>query len=581
MRNRTALLLLVPALLLGCGGEGSSSTGGIAEETQNFSLGAVRGDAPTTVKLSITKPFYPAAEVELAEAPTGPFEPKADLLPLSADNGPEVPFWVTFTPPSAPAPALQQGTIRLLFRSPGGARAHLTLQLHAEVETPSARLLQTEVSAGRAAVGETVRFGVYVVNTSVATPIVVTGVTPPEGEFSIAPDAAHAPFPVGPGSRAFVWLTYTPEGEWQSTSLLQVHHSAAPEPLEATVVGTGIAPRLVSEYPYVPLDPVTFESDWVTLDVPAEAVGIFLEVWGDPSSSLIDLIGLEGPSGVVYETPAMTGPLGWLSNYPAGGRGYLNVELPDSAEPAVQLVRGGGTYRFRLRDSAFATHGLFVRATVSQRAAGAVREGTLDLHVFLADGLLIADRSDPMSDVRLDAAMKTIDAVLGRNSIRLGTVSYSFLDPVYDTLADPAEAENLIAANTASLAEGALNLFFVKDMSYGVTSVAGATPGPVANGTPYSGVVIDFDAADATTVGITAAHEIGNYLGHFDPAAGGVLLLPEEAYSVLRHPLLNPGLPEDLVSPPESTNEAWILALVEMMPPVSTWCGTCVRPPAR
>jgi hypothetical protein len=438
--------------------------------------------------------------------------------------------------------------------------------------------METQVSAGNAAVGETVRFGVYLENTSAVTPITVTDVTLPPGELSIDPAGLALPMPVAPGSRLYVRLLYAPEGEWNATSVMRVYHSAGVDPLEATVAGAGIAPLLVTDYGYVPLDPLTSESDWLTLEVPAEGVSIFLEAWGDPTASLIDLIGFEGPSGAVYETYGLAGPLGWLGNYPAGARGYLNILLPDSDLPAVQLVRGGGTYRFRLRDSAFVTGELHVRATVSQRAAGMVREGTLDLRVLLADGLAIADRSDPMSDPKLAAAMKTIDAILGMSGIRLGTISFSFMDPSYNTLADETEAENLLAVNTAGLAEGPLNLFFVGDMSYGVAGVSGALPGPRANGTPYSGVVIDFGAADGITVGATAAHEIGHYLGH---VGAEVILPPNEAYPVLRHPLLNPGLPQDLLSPPESTNSAMILAMVDMMASAGTWCGTCGHPPLR
>ena len=568
MRTASAFVLLAVALLFGCSGGGSSSGTDIQEQVQSFPLGLLRGDVPTTMSLSIKKPFHLPGTVELAEAPTGAFQPAAGTLPMPAASGPEVSLWLTFTPPGAPAAALQEGTIRLLFRRTSGEAVPVTLLLQAQIETPSARLMQTQVPAGNAALGETVRFGVYVQNTSAVTPITVTGVTLPPGEFSIDPAGPALPMPVAAGSRFYLGLLYAPEGEWNATSLMRVHHSAAAEPLEATLAGTGIAPLVVFDYGPVPLDPVSFESGWLALDVPAEAVSISLEAWGDPAASVIDLIGFEGPSGAVYETYDLTGPLGWLSSYPAGARGYLNILLPDSDLPAVQLVRGGGTYRFRLRDSAFATGELNIRATVSQRAGGVAREGTLDLRVFLADGLAIADRSDPMSDPKLAATMKTVDAILGMSAIRLGTISFSFLDPAYNTLADETETEDLLAVNTNGLPEGPLNVFFVSDMSYGVAGVAGAVPGPRANGTPYSGVVIDFGPVDGITVGAIAAYEIGQYLGHL---GAEVVLPPNEAYPVLRHPLLNPGLPQDLLSPPESTNSALILAMIDMMAPMGTW----------
>lgn len=580
MRNGPVLALLAAALLFGCGGGDSTSTSGISEVVQYFHLGSVRGDVPTVVTFQLLKPFHPEATVELAEAPVGAFAP--ENLPMNAPSGQYAPLWVTFTPEATSA--LQEGTIRLLFRRVTGGEAHpVTLRLDAQVEVPSARLLQAQVPAGKAAVGETVRFDVMIENTSKATPIMVTEVTLEDGEFSLAPDAFPLPMPVGAGSRFFVPLLYKPQGEWSASSVIRIHHSAAAVPFEATVTGTGIAPLVIHDYGFVPLDPFTFESEWLTLEVPEEGVGIFLEAWGDPAASLVDLIGLEGPSGTIYEDQALAGPLGWLDNYPAGARGYLNVELPNSDLPAVQLEPGGGIYRFRLRDSAFAAGGLQVRVMVSQRRRGTVREGTLDLMVFLSDGLPIANRSDPMSDTKLAWVMKTIDAMFGMSGVRLGTVSFSFLDPSKDILDDAAETESMIAGYTDGLGEGPLNLFLVKDIAYGINGIAGAMPGPLANGTPFSGVVIDYGSGNGIVVGATAAHEMSHYLGHghSDDGVESVMLAPDEVFAVLRHPLLGAGLPEVLVSPPESTSYGSLLSMIELMPPIIDWCGTCGRMPLR
>ena len=691
MRNVSILVLMAGALLFGCGDGGSSSVGaGVQEPELALQFGLVRSDVPTVMRFTIAKPFYPASTVEVAEPPTGSFEPVAGIFPMSVESGHEMEIWVTFTPPSAPAATEQEGTIRLLFRREGNGQAvPMTLHLRAEVETPSIRLLQTQVPAGNVIVGEKGRFGVYVENTSAATPVTVTDVTPPEGDFSIAPDATPLPIMVAAGSRLYVrleyapqslgiassfirvhhsvaaepleatltgngverpkvrlletqvsagsvvvgdtaqlglwventssllpvtvtevtppWdgfsiapdapslpaqiaagatlyipLLYTPQGAWNSSSLVQIYHSAAAEPLEATVTGTGIAPLLVFDI-YVPLDTDngTYESDWQSVDVPAEAVGIFLEARGDPSS-VIDLIGFEGPGGVVYADYDNKGPLDWASFYPAGGNGYLNVELPDSDLPEVQLVSGGGTYRFRLRDSNFATSGLQARVTITQRTAAVAEKGTLDLRVFLSDGLKI-DAGAAMYDPKVAEVMKTIDALFGMSDVRLGSIHFTWLDPAYDTLWDEAAMQDMVAVNTMGLPEGTLNLFFVADMAYGVAGVAGAVPGPRANGTPYSGVVIDFGEGDAITVGVNAAHQMGHYLGHSDAPGEeeGVLLLPHEAYAVLRHPLLNPGLPPEILSPPETTDYAKILATIDLMPAMDTWCGTCTRLPVR
>lgn len=585
MRLTCTSALLALALLFGCSGGGGSSVSVPAGDAlvQNFSIGLVRSDAPTTLSLEVRKPFYPAAEVVLAAPPTGAFQPVAGSLPLYVESGESPSIWITFTPPGASAPAVQEGTIELLFcRIDGvGEDCPVTVKVEAEVETPSARILQTQVNVGNAAVGEAVPFGIYFENKSSASAVVLEEVTLPEGQFSIDPNGYPLPCPVGPSGRFFVKLLYTPTAEGPASSVVSFRHTASPLPLVATLSGNGIPQRVVFDYGSVPLDPVTFETPWLAFDVAPEGVGIFLEASGDPAA-LLDLVGFEGPSGRIYEDEDPAGPLDWMHTYPAGAHGSLYVELPNSMMPEVQLVPGGGTYRFRLRDAAAASDEIRVRATVAQRRAGKVKEGRLDLRVFLADGLSIANRSDPMSDAKLAAVLGTLDAILGAHGIRLGTITFSFLDPAYNVVAGVAATENLLATVTAGLPEGPLNLFLVKDMGVGVTGAAGAVPGPRANGTPYSGVVIDFDATQGITVGANAGHQITHYLGHHDED-GIETVLPEDGgiYPVLRHPLLNAGLPEDLVSPPEETNYPLIEMMVGTMAPMYKWCGTCMRPPLR
>jgi hypothetical protein len=672
-------------LLIGCGSDGgSSSRPHVEPQTQRFQLGLLRADEPTTVSVQVAKPLYCEGSFELAEVPGGAFAPVEGILPLSAESGPDATMWITFTPPAASGSVMQEGAIELLFCTHTWGNIPVTLRFEGEVETPSARLLQTQVSAGDVVVGETGKFGTYLENTSVATPITVTEVTAPGGDFSIAPDAFGLPAQVAPGSRFFFRLQYSPTSLGTSSSVIQVYHSASDQPVEATLVGTGIEDAtvrllqtdvsagkvvvgekvqigvdfentsalttvkvtgltlpgdefsLAADAPVLPVDVApgatlhiplvyapagvwdasavllvrhsvsaeplevtlsgtglapqvvtyydvlldtenwTFESQWQYIDVPAEAVSIFIEATGD-SSSLIDLIGLEGQSGTIYENYDMTGPLGWLSNYPAGGRGYLNVALPNSEDAAVQLESGGGTYWFRLRDTAGMTDRLQVRVTVVQRTGGTVEEGTLDLRVFLADGLAI-DPTYAMDDARVADMMKTLDAILGTSGIRLGNISFIWMDPYYDVLYGEGDTEAMIAQNTAGFPAGSLNVFLVTHMDYGIASVAGAVPGPTGNGTPFSGIAIDFNETDGITLGAVAAHQVVHYLG---AETENVVLEPGEEYPALRHPLLHPSLPPDLLSPPESTDYAAILETIEAMPPMEDWCGTCTRTPAR
>ncbi|HEX5138312.1 MAG TPA: hypothetical protein VFY93_15155 [Planctomycetota bacterium] len=682
MRKGSTLILLCAGLVIGCSNGGSDAASGANEQVQAILLGAVRCDMPTTMAVDVVKPVYREGVLELLEPPVGPFMPAEGTLPMAVEEGQVVRLWVTFTPPAVLDPTVQEGTIRLMYRVPGLVAIPMTLRLEGDLETASAEVPQSTASAGDVVVGETGKFGFYVINTCDATPITVADVTPPDGDFVIAPDAFHLPAEVAPASRFFVRLEYTPhalgasssvvqvytsasktpievtlrgtgveqptaqlvqtdvsagkvvvgdkvelgvdfqntstfttvkvtglsvpvgefsvapdapvlpadvgpgqtlhlpilytpQGAWNASAVVHVANSVTASPLEATVGGTGIEARLVTYYD-VWLDSSSFESYWQYINVPAEAVGIYLEATGE-SWSCIDLIGFEGPSGTVYENYDMTGPLGWLSNYPAGGYGYLNVQVPNSDLPDVQLESGGGMYGFRLRDSWAGTDHLQVRVTVVQRTGGAVEDGTLDLRVFLANGLGI-NPYYAMSDAKVNQMVTTVDAILGESGIRLGKISFFTLDPYYDTMWDQSMTEGMLANCTAGFPDGALNLFLVSSMDYGVSSVSGAVPGPTANGTRYSGVVIDFNAMDAIPLGAMAAHQIVHYLG---VETEQVVLEQGGEYAALRHPLLHPRLPDELLSPPESTNYDQIFAEIDQMPAMDTWCGTCGRPPVR
>src|SRR5512134_304438 len=96
MRLGYVSALLVAALLFGCSGGGSTAVTADEDDlVQNYSIGLVRSDAPTTIALEIRKPFYTAATIVLADAPTGAFEPAAGSLPLFVGSGETPTVWIT------------------------------------------------------------------------------------------------------------------------------------------------------------------------------------------------------------------------------------------------------------------------------------------------------------------------------------------------------------------------------------------------------------------------------------------------------------------------------------------------------
>ena len=111
-----------------------------------------------------------------------------------------------------------------------------------------------------------------------------------------------------------------------------------------------------------------------------------------------------------------------------------------------------------------------------------------------------------------------------------------------------------------------------------IAGVSGGVPGPRGNGTRYSGVVMDYNAGDGLAVGAGSVHEIYDYLG----VSEGVMLFQQgDVFAALRHPILLPGLPAELLSPPENTDEFGLLGAISLLGPTDTWCGTCLRMPLR
>jgi hypothetical protein len=286
--------------------------------------------------------------------------------------------------------------------------------------------------------------------------------------------------------------------------------------------------------------------------------------------------------------------------------------LPDGDNPNVQLVPGGGTYRFRLYRASGSETSFDVRVIVENRDGIPSNEGRVDLNVFLAPALGI---TAPGTDAKLQAVLSRVDDILGQVALQVGDVDYYQLaDAAYDVVSAvqlPALlAESVVATETR------MNVFFVQGVQgpggFITLGISSALPGPKRNGTRVSGVAVDFVIADAATVGQVAAHEMCHYLGLFHtteadgsndaiadtlpcPATGtnavctteggGYLMhwkslasaLPVisagQAHVILAHPLVDPVSPlAGLSALAQKATPA--PAYVELPP---GFCGTCAR----
>lgn len=176
--------------------------------------------------------------------------------------------------------------------------------------------------------------------------------------------------------------------------------------------------------------------------------------------------------------------------------------------------------------------------------AGCGQEGgsggtTLNLNLFLVamdDGAakrqtMVDEMARLMANGGIAVGGVTVYSLTGDDASRL-----TFLDEDTDTNQNgiPDDMEELFQMSSAAV-EANLNIFFVRSISgFGTLGIAGDIPGPGANGTITSGVVVntfgglaDMTQGELVLQGATMAHEGGHYLGLYHTTeSGGTLFDP-------------------------------------------------------
>lgn len=496
----------------GCSSNDSSIQIAALEPQTTVSFDVVRRDQPTIREFTIQKPFLPAGRAELVGA-TGPFAPAPGELPRDAGSGIDFKLRIQYDPAAAGLSQLTTsgGSLRLRFFTPDGrldATALVTLSAHAE--TATVPIVQTPIDFGGVAVDQRAVEYIAIRNENLATPVDVTSITISGGVFDVGTMAF--PLQIPPASSRNVPVTYQPPALGDDAATAMVVTSVGNQ--TTSLRGSGVPSEVVLDLGFTAVDPVTGETPWIEFDVSAETASIHVEVVGDDPSADFLLTGFEGPNGTVYENDTLTGPYNWLKNFPTGF-GALFLQLPNSDNPTVALVKGGGTYRLRFFEFTFSNPGFHIRVFLEQRHRGRVSDGVIPLNVFLADGLPVA-AATAATHPDLQTILGTMDALLAPRGLRLGAVSYfDITNPAFDDIDSFSELDAL-QIESGMAPEARLNLFFVKTLDFGsgtTLGIAGALPGVKGNGHPYSGVVVDYDATPPAIVGSTAAHEAGHFLG--------------------------------------------------------------------
>jgi hypothetical protein len=391
---------------------------------------------------------------------------------------------------------------------------------------PSFSLEADPLEFGGVVVGDPTERLLVVRNPADAAPAEVTDVTVDLSDFVIA---LLPPLPVriDPGDRLSLRIVSRPTVEGPRQGTLTVR--AGPDALAVELRATGLPSEEVLDFGALPLGATTRETSEVEIEVPANAISLTIEAFGDTDGGgPIFLASLTGPGGKVYVDVAdpHAGPYLFERNFPSDFFQLPVVplhdsrfQIPNTDDPSVQLVPGGGTYRFRLSNLGGSLATLRVRVHLELRTSGA-SDGRFPLNVFLAAGLPVS-AAQAATDPPLQEALGEAQRLLGRAGLGFATVTYSKLaSPAFDhPQAD--DTGPLFERSTIAPGEG-VNVFFVVSIPF---AVAGAIPGGKRNGTPYSGIVVPYPGTyTPLAIGATVAHEISHYLG-------------------LGHTLENPGLP--------------------------------------
>ncbi len=489
--KRLGFLLLAAA----CGGGGGG--GPLPAIEQGVILGLVRADVPTPFDVDIANPLAADASVEEMGGPGGPFAPGVGLLPGAVAEGEEFRLRVDFTPSG---PGAQSGEIHLRFVA-GKQEREVVLKLAATVETPTLTLLTPTLPFPQTLVGEEMTLDARVRNDNQLTPVAVTGMSALPADFT----STFQSRTLFPGDTITIRVTYEPLTTGDHDFFFSIANGVgAALNVRVTAGSDTWVPEQVTDFGTVPL--ANGETDWLEVDVSPDAISLSIEARAPNSGASPGLLAFEGPGGKIYENEQATGLFLWTP----GTEGVFSATLPESDVPAVQLVPGGGIYRFRLFLFGGFASSLDVRAIVENRLGGVADDGAIDLNIFLAPGLAI---TSPATDTKLQAVLLRTDDIFQQIGLEVGDVDYYQLNDASYNSVSGGEFPALLAESVAA-GSVRMNVFFVQSsLGGGTLGVAATLPGPKLNGTGVSGVMVDYDFDNAAAVGQVTAHEIGHYLG--------------------------------------------------------------------
>lgn len=278
----------------------------------------------------------------------------------------------------------------------------------------------------------------------------------------------------------------------------------------------------------------------ITIDVPPDALGFVVVVSG-ADGGRVGIESLRDPSGHAVVDAFV--PEGAAQQVALGNRGLGTIAVPMTNATATRPLASG---RWTLTTGGITpdpntpvdkspgarvtgdpiTTPLHVTVHVQRSNDGAFHGGTLDLHVYVPDGLRVHDPDsvhvvrDPASDAslarRVDVFYEELDRLFG---ISRGQVAFHAIDARFAHATTGDARASLIAQ--ATVASGpALHVVLTNELSYGsggetLLGYSVGLPGaPNTVGTVRSAIAVGlYDTSDAHNDAITFLHEMGHFAG--------------------------------------------------------------------